>query len=271
MISYIQIYEIYLNELLKQDSQINVMLAKNWEEQDIIRWYFSEKLDGVRAYWNGINLISKNGNIFECPEWFTKDFPKYHLDGELYIGRNMFDVTSGIVRKKNSNEWHRIKYMIFDSPDEHDLVEKRFKRYTEFCKKYKKHCIPVKHNIIKSIEDLYKILAEIEKQKGEGIMAIKPHSKYENKRSNLLLKIKTFHDMEATVIGYVPGKDRFKNTTGSLICKLDNGIEFQLSGMDTETRLHPPAINSRIMFKYKEITKNGKPRFASYLRLYEKI
>ena len=34
------------------------------------------------------------------------------LDGELYIGRNRFDETSGIVRSLHSPRWDEIKYMV---------------------------------------------------------------------------------------------------------------------------------------------------------------
>lgn len=51
----------------------------------------SEKLDGLRAVWNGKILLSRNGNPFYAPEFFTKDLPKDTvLDGELFLGRGMF-------------------------------------------------------------------------------------------------------------------------------------------------------------------------------------
>jgi hypothetical protein len=34
------------------------------------------------------------------------------LDGELYIGRNRFDETSGIVRSLHSPRWDELKYMV---------------------------------------------------------------------------------------------------------------------------------------------------------------
>ena len=48
----------------------------------------SEKLDGVRAYWNGENLYTRNGKHLYPPEWFTAKLPKgFALDGELWIRR----------------------------------------------------------------------------------------------------------------------------------------------------------------------------------------
>ena len=30
----------------------------------------SEKLDGVRAFWDGKELISRTGDVFHAPAWF---------------------------------------------------------------------------------------------------------------------------------------------------------------------------------------------------------
>lgn len=60
----------------------------------------SEKLDGVRAYWNGTNLVSRKGNMFHSPEWFTASFPSQELDGELWISRGTFEKVVSTVRKK---------------------------------------------------------------------------------------------------------------------------------------------------------------------------
>jgi DNA ligase-1 len=43
-------------------------------DQSLDGWLLSEKLDGVRAYWDGQQLWTKNGNPIYAPEWFIKDF-----------------------------------------------------------------------------------------------------------------------------------------------------------------------------------------------------
>lgn len=265
---YLTTYTNFLNELIKTDFTNDVLLAKNYSSQNIDGWWYSEKLDGVRAYWDGTRLLSRTGNIFEAPEWFTQDFPKDHLDGELYLGRDRFDEVSGLVRRSNSGDkWKNVKFMVFDSPDEKSPFEKRVSRYTTLCKK-SKYLIPVKQAKVLNTDHLYSILSEIESKKGEGVMLRQPGSKYERVRSSILLKVKTFHDMEATVIGYSSGKGKYSGMTGALICELDNGIQFNLSGMTDELRKNPPKIDSRITFKYKEFSKNGKPKMAYFLKMY---
>ena len=51
-----------------------------------------------------------------------------------------------------------------------------------------------------------------------------PQSKYENRRSKTLLKVKTFHDDEATVIGYKPGTGRCYGMVGALRVRNTHGV-----------------------------------------------
>ena len=51
-------------------------------------------------------------------------------------------------------------------------------------------------------------MKKILEKKGEGLMIKNPKCKYEDKRSNNLLKIKKFDDAEATVVGFEPGEGR---------------------------------------------------------------
>jgi DNA ligase-1 len=68
-----------------------LLLAERWDNaQDLAGGWLSEKLDGVRAYWDGKSLISRLGNRFHAPDWFLEGLPEIALDGELWIGRKAF-------------------------------------------------------------------------------------------------------------------------------------------------------------------------------------
>jgi DNA ligase-1 len=73
---------------------IQVMLAQTYKPEllpDPKGWYISEKLDGVRCYWNGSAMYTRNNNLFYPPDWFKKFLPKdMWLDGELWTGRADF-------------------------------------------------------------------------------------------------------------------------------------------------------------------------------------
>jgi DNA ligase-1 len=69
------------------------MLAKNHEPDKHIpdNWFMSEKLDGVRCYWNGYEMYSRGGKLFYPPDWFKELLPKnFSLDGELWTKRDDF-------------------------------------------------------------------------------------------------------------------------------------------------------------------------------------
>ena len=66
----------------KNQRKAPVMLARSWDQKvDISGWWMSEKLDGVRGYWTGKQLVSRSGIPFHAPQWFTKNFPSTPLDG----------------------------------------------------------------------------------------------------------------------------------------------------------------------------------------------
>lgn len=76
----------------KDDGAINVMLAQTYnpDTHDPKGWLMSEKLDGVRCYWDGANMFTRNGNrIFAPKEWIAK-LPTVPIDGELWSGRDSF-------------------------------------------------------------------------------------------------------------------------------------------------------------------------------------
>ena len=79
------------------------MLAQKYDEklQDPKGWLMSEKLDGVRCYWDGQKMSTRNGNAFFPPAWFIKDLPTdLALDGELWSKRSDFQKIVSIVRKQ---------------------------------------------------------------------------------------------------------------------------------------------------------------------------
>ena len=68
------------------------MLAHNFDpdKHNPKGWLMSEKLDGVRCYWNGTTMHTRNGNPFFAPDWWKKKLPKIALDGELWTNRDDF-------------------------------------------------------------------------------------------------------------------------------------------------------------------------------------
>ena len=96
-----------------------VMLANKYTgEENIDGWYLSEKLDGIRCYFDGTTMRTRNGNIIHPPYEFYEHFPLgVQLDGELWIGRNQFHECHSIVRSQDEDKgWYKVKYLVFDAP-----------------------------------------------------------------------------------------------------------------------------------------------------------
>ena len=244
----------------------NLLLLKTYTDQNITGWVMSEKLDGIRAYWNGTNLISRGGKIIYAPVWFTKDYPSFEIDGELWSRRGDFDNISSIVRDKiPSEDWTQIKHYIFEVPNAKGNLYQRLEKV----KPYQSKIIKVLKQIqIKDTNHLNIFLSDIESKDGEGVVVRDPQSPYIDKRTSKALKVKTFHDTECIVIGYTKGRGKYRDMVGALRCRLVNGIEFKIgSGLTNIQRQTPPLIGDTVSFRYQEFTKNGKPRFPTFLRI----
>ena len=237
---------------LRQDEKAKlhgppVLLAHTFEDMDMdpTGWWYSEKLDGVRAYWDGTNFISRQGNIFHAPAWFKAALPKdVVLDGELWMGREMFQQTLSVVKRFDWGAGARdIKYVIFDVPSlTNATFEFRKNAVVEHVAKANvSHIQAHPHLPVRSREHLFAELAKVEALGGEGLMIRQPKSMYEVGRSHTLLKVKPFKDDEGIVIAHLPGKGRHKGTLGSVTVRW-NGLEFEIGTgfSDAERRSPPP-------------------------------
>jgi len=246
-----------------------ILLAETWDSAaDLSGWWMSEKLDGVRAYWDGKQFISRQGNLYHAPDWFVAGLPNVPLDGELWLARKAFQRTVGIVRRQDKTDlWKDIIFLIFDAP----ALKVPFEARLEFLAvtlsdKSLTYATTHPHERCKSIAHLREELARVESLGGEGLMLRQPNSLYEVGRSATLLKVKTFKDAEATVIGHQGGAGKHKGRLGALQVKLADGTEFSVgTGFTDKQREQPPAIGSVINFRYQELSDGGVPRFPSYI------
>ena len=234
----------------------------------------SEKLDGIRAYWDGKNLISRQGNIFNAPEWFTENFPENPLDGELWIGREQFELVSSIVRSEQAEDsnWKKVHFMIFDMPKHNGVFSERLSTMERLVKKVNSpYLCLIRQYKVDNHQLLMQQLNDVVKNGGEGLILHKENSIYKVARNDDVLKLKKFQDAEAKVIAYVGGKGKYSGMLGSILVETigsDNKIQFYIgSGFNDWQRKNPPPIGSIITYKYFGKTKNNVPRFASFMRV----
>ena len=249
---------------------LNLQKPSTYEDYiDISNWYMSEKLDGIRAYWDGKELFSKNKNKIFAPSWFTKDFPPFPLDGELWTKRGDFEnIQSIVLSQQESKDWENITYNIFEIPNVNGNFKTRLDFLENYLKKNPNRYIKIIPQIVcKDKNHLNKFLKELLENGAEGVIIKNPNLSYETGRTNNSLKVKEFLDDEGKVIAHNFNKDgSFK----SLKIELKNKTIFNLGGgFKKEDRLNPPKIGKFVTFKYYGLTKNGKPKFASFLRVRE--
>jgi DNA ligase-1 len=237
---------------------------------DLENYWVSEKLDGVRAYWDGKQLISRQGNVFNAPVWFVSGFPKLALDGELWMGRNQFELVSGAVRKRipDENQWRKIRFMIFDMPGHGGIFDRRLEAMKELP-------VTLYFNVIEQFRVathalLDQELDRIDAMGGEGLMLHRGSSYYYAGRRDDLLKLKRYQDAEARVIAYLPGHGKYSGMMGALLLETPQGMQFKVgTGFTDAVRKSPPKLGTVVTYKYFGKTANGVPRFASFLRTRE--
>ncbi len=247
-----------------------LLLTKYQPSLSIDGWYMSEKLDGVRAYWNGEQLISRQGNAFSAPNWFVKNLPPFELDGELWISRGLFEDTLSIVsRGEPDSRWQRVSYHLFEVPNALGDFDARMELVRQYLRdNLLTHVTVIPQEVCHDVNHLNTRLETVVKAGGEGLVLRNPASGYETGRSLNALKVKKQDDMEGRVIGYRPGKGKYQGMTGALWVEIEGKQRFYIgTGLSDQDRKTPPAKGSLITFRHHGFTDKGIPRFASYLRV----
>jgi DNA ligase-1 len=251
-----------------------LMLANNYRPgMPLDDYWVSEKLDGVRAYWDGKKLYTRAGNLIHTPAWFTKDWPIFPMDGELWAGRGKFDQTSATVRQlvPDDKSWQSIRFMVFDLPEEPGVFTHRLSVLQKNFTGLKSHPLKmIPQARIATHQKLMEKLDAIVKEGGEGLMLHRGQSLYLAGRSSDLLKVKPYDDAEAKVIAYIPGKRKYAGMMGALLVETPEGVRFKIgTGFTDEQRRNPPAIGANVTYRYRGFHASGIPRFASFMRVRE--
>jgi DNA ligase-1 len=231
----------------------------------------SEKLDGVRALWDGTTLRFRSGRVVAAPAWFLAALPKAPLDGELWMGRRSFDALSAAVRRAEpvDAEWRRIRLHVFELPAGEGTFEQRAQQLKAMASDL---IVPLEQQRFTSNAELLAKLKQVVEAGGEGLMLHRADAPVASGRSDLLLKLKPLADAEAVVVGHEPGKGRLAGQLGALELQTPEGVRFKLgTGFSDAQRRDPPPVGATVTYRYRDMTPTGKPRFASFLRVAEKF
>lgn len=236
------------------DRPYEPMLAQKWKARKKkikIGWnnliYVQPKLDGVRCICKKDGMWTRNGkkiisapHIFEALKpYFDKD-PNLIFDGELYCDKlkNDFNKIISLVRKtkptaddlKESRK--TIQYWIYDLPSFDEIFSKRNRELGQLLIGCSKRCLlDDEHKDMIVLVDTY--ACEREKQiddyyseflsKGMEGQILRLDAKYENKRSNNLLKRKEFQDAEYEIIDVGEGQGNRAGMVGQFVLRHPDG------------------------------------------------
>ena len=254
-----------------------LMLAKRFQGAEALPLYgVSEKYDGVRAFWDGISLVTRSGRVIDAPDWFLAQLPDEPLDGELWLGYGRFSEVSGLIRRNDSDIsplWQDVRYMVFDLPELGGTFDERYQALIDLIGEPSQSTADenlqaVEQLRVSSESELDALLQVVLDRGGEGLMLHRWDSFYFSGRSSDLLKVTPLEDAEGIVTGYEPGQGRLKGMMGALRVRLQNGREMLLgSGFSDAERQSPPAVGTRVRFTFRGLTADGLPRFASFDRV----
>ena len=238
---------------------------------DIADYLVSEKLDGVRARWDGRQLLTRAGNRIDAPAWFTAGWPAQAIEGELWLGRGQFQHVSDVVRalKSETTAWRHVRFMAFDLPASTQPFASRTRELRVLVEQV---ASPRLQRIAQlNFSDRAQLdawLDAVTSGGGEGLILHHALAHYSAGRTDGLLKFKRWSDAEARVIGYRPGKGKYVGMVGALLVRDAHGRQFALgSGLRDADRAKPPVIGTVVTFRYNGLTAKGTPRFARYQRL----
>lgn len=233
----------------------------------------SEKLDGVRATWDGRVLRFRSGLPVAAPAWFTDGLPDLPRDGELWLGRGRFEALVAVVRKARpvDADWRGLRYALFDLPGAAGpFAERAAVLRDTVARGDHPALVAIEQRALPDRAALARALKAVVDGGGEGLVLHRADAPWRAGRSSDLLKLKPLADAEAVVIGHALGRGRFAGQMGALHVRTGEGVEFLIgTGFSDAERARPPSIGRVVTFRHRGLTAGGVPRFASYWRLRE--
>lgn len=249
-----------------------LLLAREWPtDADPAGHLVSEKLDGVRALWDGRRLRFRGGGPVAAPRWFIDRLPPQPLDGELWLGRGHFETLSGLVRRARADDadWQAVQFQVFELPATGGRFADRAAALLALCRQVGWSALQaLPQREVADRAGLQRQLDAVLAVGGEGLMLHRADAPQATGRGPWLFKHKPLHDAEALVLAHLPGQGRLAGQLGALQVRGDSGAVFAIgTGFSNAERAGPPAVGQRISFTHRGFTAGGVPRFASYLRM----
>jgi DNA ligase-1 len=279
---------------IEQKQYFEPMLARDYNDfKDEIKFpiYSQPKLDGVRCIVTKDGMFSRNGKeIISAPHIYSSLKPYFDrepnliFDGELYCDKlaNDFNKIISLVRKTKPTEADlkesadTIQYWIYDLPSTKDLFQRRFGDLITLHYKtdilWPECCRLVTTDVIVDKVALEKMYGVYMEAGFEGQMLRVINKPYENKRSNFLLKHKTFTDEEFTILDIGEGIGNRAGTAGYMTFerngkRFNSNIKGNFEYVVDILKNRDSLIGKKATVKYFNITPDGVPRFPYVINI----
>jgi DNA ligase-1 len=234
-------------------------------------YWVSEKYDGIRGYWDGRQLLSRSGKALNPPNWFVQTWPTQPFEGELWAGLGQFEQAASVIQQKQASDsaWRAMRFMIFDAHTPTQAFAERIVRYQNIVKQIGKPWVQaVTQSQVPSHAALKAMLNKTVQAGGEGLVLHLGSSLYQSGRNSDVLKVKLHADAEAKVVSHEAGQGKHAQRLSALWVETPQGLRFKLgTGYTDAQRENPPDVGQWVTYRYRGLTDQGVPRFASFVRI----
>jgi DNA ligase-1 len=285
--------------------KFDVMLAKDAKKMKKARQvvekgvYVSPKLDGYRCLmiWDGetVSLYSRNGKLYEnfaalqetLTNVFKTGFSPMVLDGEIMSDdfQSMQKSAFASVRGTTVGDmvYHVFGWVCYDEWMDDNFEKTTAERYEHLSGMFEKmqlekntrgqlKLVPQKYT--ESWDEILELEAQYLRDGLEGAMALPADAPYyKGRKTNMLMKFKTFHTQDCTVEDYYEGTGKYSGSLGGVRVRQEDGqtICGVGSGFTDEERQRIysnfESVRGRIIeVRYQELTDDGVMRFPTFVR-----
>ena len=271
------------------------MLAQDYDKRkDKVKFPIlsQPKLDGVRCVVKSDGMWTRTGkeivsapHVYENLKHIFEIHPDLVLDGELYTSNKDVDFNTIIscVRKIKPTQSdldlsaQYIEYWMYDIVNDKDeIYEERYEDLIDLKSDF--NLDPFIYKVIATYElpdakHVDEQLSHYIEQGFEGQILRECNSFYENKRSNGLLKHKTFQDDEFVILSVNEGVGKFANKAATMSFQTSEGVKFDSTINGTMEYLEEIwAIKDQLLgklatVKYFEKTTDGSLRFPKVIQV----
>ena len=274
------------------------MLASKWKDRkDKVsgRVFVQPKLDGMRCIAKADGLWSREGkpiygapHIFELLKPIFDQYPDTIFDGELYnhdLKDDFNQIVSAAKKQKPTEEdltvsQEKLQYWVYDLPSHIDTFGERTRILQNMINNrtalLQSPSIVITPTCYIMAEEVDSLAAEYIEAGYEGAM-VRTAGKYENKRSNTLIKWKEMQDEEFTIVDIQEGDGNRSGMAARVVVSLPDGRHFS-AGLIGNVSYCKQLLDERDQHigklgtvVFQNYTPDGVPRFPKFkgVRDYE--